>query len=89
MSLGVSATASAVTITEFSAGISANSQPSKIAAGPDGNMWFTELAGSRVGRITPLGAITEFSAGISANSRPYGITAGPDGNVWFTELASA
>ena len=35
-------------VTEFSAGISASSQPRGIAAGPDGNMWFVEEAGNRV-----------------------------------------
>ncbi len=69
----------------FSAGITPNSGPDGIAAGPDGNLWFTENAGGRIGRITPSGTITEFSAGITPNSAPDGITAGPDGNLWFTE----
>lgn len=29
-----------------------NSQPSNIAAGSDGNLWFTEFAGNQIGRIT-------------------------------------
>jgi streptogramin lyase len=74
----------AVSITLFSAGISALSGPWDITAGPDGNLWFTEGNG-RIGRITPAGVVTEFSAGISPNSSPAAITAGPDGNVWFTE----
>ncbi|MFZ9669733.1 MAG: virginiamycin B lyase family protein, partial [Solirubrobacterales bacterium] len=53
--------------------------------GPDGNMWFTELSGNRIGKITPAGVITEYSAGITAGAAPYGIAAGPDGNMWFTE----
>jgi streptogramin lyase len=56
-----------------------------MAAGPDGNLWFTENGANRVGRITPAGAITEFSAGISSGSHPVGIVAGPDGNLWFAE----
>ena len=56
-----------------------------IAAGPDGNLWFTEYDGNRVGRITPGGTVTEFSAGITAGAKPHGIAAGPDGNLWFTE----
>ena len=59
--------------------------PNGITAGPDGNLWFTELWGNRIGRITPQGVVTEFSAGISAKSGLGGITAGPDGNLWFTE----
>src|SRR2546422_8481106 len=56
-----------------------------ITAGPDGNLWFTELNGNRIGRITPTGVITEFPLP-TANSGPQGITAGPDGNLWFTEF---
>ena len=37
-----------------------NSVPVWITAGPDGNMWFTEAVGNKVGRISPSGAITEF-----------------------------
>jgi hypothetical protein len=49
--------------------------------GPDGNIWFTDFVGQRIGRITPAGAFTEFPVPGS----PGGITAGPDGNIWFTE----
>jgi sugar lactone lactonase YvrE len=51
-------------------------------------MWFTELAGNRIGRITPDGVVTEFSAGAPTNgaltNSITSITAGPDGNLWFT-----
>ena len=73
-------------ITEFSAGITTGSGPVGITAGPDGNLWFTEIGGNRIGRITPTGTVTEFSSGITAGSEPLGITAGPDGNLWFTEI---
>ena len=76
-----------VVITQFSAGISANANLEYIAAGPDGNLWFTE-ANNRIGRVTPAGVVTEFSAGIVAGAAPVGITAGPDGNLWFTEQNS-
>jgi len=66
-------------VTEFSAGIS--DAPEGIAAGPDGNLWFTEGSG-KIGRITPAGKVTEF---ITAGLSTTGITAGPDGNLWFTE----
>ncbi len=45
----------AVTITEFSTGISASRAPYHLTAGPDGNIWFTEISGNRIGRITPRG----------------------------------
>ena len=72
-------------VTEYSAGISAGSQPRGITAGHDGNLWFTESSGNRMGRITLTGVVTEFSAGITPDSYPHEITVGPDGNLWFTE----
>ncbi len=78
--------AGAPTIAEVSSGLTANSPPTGITAGPDGNLWFTQQANpARIGRITPAGVVTEFTAGLSANSQPTGIAAGPDGNLWFTE----
>ena len=62
-----------------------NSRPVSIAAGPDGDVWFTEAEGDKIGRITPAGTITEYSLP-TANSCPGGIAAGPDGNLWFTEI---
>ncbi|HTF87817.1 MAG TPA: hypothetical protein VK843_05365 [Planctomycetota bacterium] len=62
----------------------ANSRPYTICAGPDGNLWFTESTGNKIGRITPAGVITEFPV-LTPGSGPYGITVGADGNIWFTE----
>jgi virginiamycin B lyase len=59
--------------------------PEGITAGPDGNFWFTELAGDKIGRIAKDGAITEFSVP-TPRSFPHGIAVGPDGNLWFTEI---
>ena len=73
------------TITEFPIP-TADSAPYGIAAGPDGNLWFTEISGNNIGRITPAG--TSPSSPIpTADSAPYGIAAGPDGNLWFTEIS--
>jgi len=55
--------------------------PSSIAAGPDGNLWFTATG---LGRISPTGTITMLP-GLNALALLSGITAGPDGNMWFTE----
>src|SRR5206468_208427 len=62
------------------------SAPFGITAGPDGNLWFTEANGNKLGRIrsTPKHKLAEFAIP-TANSDPEGITAGPDGNLWFTE----
>ena len=51
---------------------------------PDGALWFTEVDGNKIGRITTAGVISEYPVP-TAGSRPYWITAGPDGAVWFTE----
>lgn len=52
-------------------------------------MWFTELSGGRIGRITTAGAVTEFPAGVMPGGYVEGITAGPDGAIWFTEPVDA
>jgi hypothetical protein len=63
--------------------------PEVIAAGPDGNMWFTEVYGiDQVGLINPTTrAITEIPLSIlgEGDSHPVGLTAGVDGNMWLTE----
>lgn len=61
-----------------------NSNPSEITAAPDGNLWFTDNRGNRIGRITPHGQITEFTVP-TVSSGPAGIAAEPDGSIWFTE----
>src|SRR5690606_5319601 len=63
--------------------------PRDITVGPDGNLWFTEVTGNKIGRITPdaPNTITEFPLP-TANSRPLGIVAAPDGNLWFGESGS-
>ena len=75
-------------IIEFPLSPGVNS-PNDIAAGAEGNLWFTEGVTSKVGRITPSGAITELTTGISAGSNPVGIARGPEGDLWFTEFNGA
>ena len=58
-------------------------QPTSIAAGPDGNIWYTR-DNSTVGRITSAGAVSEITLPIGAGD----ITAGSDGNLWFTSSYS-
>jgi streptogramin lyase len=53
-----------------------------IAAGPEGDMWFTEAPNKAIGRIAPGGAITEFSG---LKSEAYEIALGLEGDMWFTE----
>jgi virginiamycin B lyase len=60
------------------------SQPEGIAAGSDGNVWFTEIQGNKIGRITTTGIITEFSVP-TPMALPWVIVSRPDGTLWFTE----
>jgi len=58
-----------------------------VAAGADGNIWFTDTQNNAIGRLTPAGRITEFTFGLLAGSRPSAITAGPNATIWFTDTA--
>src|SRR5437870_5655210 len=53
-----------------------------IAAGPDGNIWFTESGTYKVAKVTRVGIVTEYA--LPSGTSPQGIVAGPDGNLWFT-----
>jgi virginiamycin B lyase len=55
-----------------------------IVVGRDGNLWFTEYGGNKIGRITPGGTFTEFAVP-TPNACPKAIAAGQDANLWFTE----
>ena len=68
-----------MSITDFG-GLTAASKPADLALGPDGNMWFTEQSGGRIGRITPSGQVAEFVEPIV--NQPVGIVAAIDGNLW-------
>jgi len=78
-----SSASATLTITEFPIP-TVSSQPTSITAGKNGNVWFAENGGNKIGQITSLGLITEFS--IPTNYGYPGITSGPDGNIWVTEL---
>jgi virginiamycin B lyase len=67
----------------------AMAQPQDIVAGLDGNMWFTERGGNKIGRISASnpGAVTEFPIA-AMGSAPDIIVVGPDAALWYTELSS-
>jgi virginiamycin B lyase len=80
------AAAPAQTIDEFAIPTPA-SRPTCIEPGPDGNLWFTETAASKIGRITPSGVITEFTVHANSGGSILDvrcIAPGPDGKLWFT-----
>jgi streptogramin lyase len=72
--------ASGITFTEFP---TSAMTPWGIVPGPDGNMWFTDVIGDQVGKITPSGVPTLYS--VPGGSEPFDIAVS-DGNVWFSEL---
>jgi streptogramin lyase len=59
-------------------------QPEGIAWGSDGNVWFAEYVGNRIGRLDPAsGAITEFP--VAPAGAPIGIGVGYGNDLWFGE----
>jgi len=67
-----------------------SSQPSAIAAGPDGNMWFSDRSNAYLGNITPLiGTISQFPIAPSTTRLAQGIVVLPSGELWFVEAGLA
>jgi streptogramin lyase len=73
-------------VTEFPIPLS-DSQPTQIAVGADGNLWFTLSDHAEIGRITPAGVITLFSITIESAAPADYLIAGPDHTLWFAESA--
>ena len=59
--------------------------PWDITAGLDGRLWFTELAGRAIGRISTSGASLQEIPVPGAFSGIAGVAPGPDGRLYFTE----
>ena len=85
-------TASAVTIQEFLTP-TPDSSPADLAFDAEGNLWFTEINGNKIGKLVPSEAkpgtangITEYALPLP-NSKPHYIIVARNGIVWFTELA--
>jgi len=74
----------AVTMFGEANGMSSGGFATRIAVGPEGDMWFIDRGTTKaIGRVTPAGAIEEFV--VESGVVPDYITGGPDGNVWFTD----
>jgi streptogramin lyase len=64
-------------------------QPTQITSGPDGNLWVTDDASGKPGKIVKLTTSGVRSGEYATEgSEPAGITAGPDGNLWLVEHSS-
>src|SRR5215211_1094946 len=76
----------APTVTEFDIPTAA-SLPQDIVVGPDGNLWFAEKDGDKIGRVTPGDPplIEEFDVPTNFTD-PFNITLGPDGKIWFSGM---
>ena len=72
------------TITEYA--LPEKSEPYRIAAGPDGNLWYTDPGTNKIGKITTSGVITEYI--LPEKSEPAGITEGSNGNLWYTDYGT-
>ena len=72
------------TIVEFSAGVTVGGHPNAIAAGPAGDIYFTELDSGKLLRVNHSnGNITTLTT-YASGSRPAGIVQGPEGDLWVT-----
>ncbi len=70
-------------VTEYALPMEENQpQPEGIAAGPDGNIWFTTGCGSPcyIGKMTTSGSLTKYP--VEHNTDLSAIAAGPDGALW-------
>ncbi|HEY8181388.1 MAG TPA: hypothetical protein VII32_04060 [Thermoanaerobaculia bacterium] len=56
-----------------------------ITSGPDGNLWFPQIANNTIGVMNTAGVLIHQFPIPTPNAYPFGIAVGPDGNLWFTE----
>jgi len=63
------------------------SWPRGITSGPDGQLWFAEMAADKIASLSVDGKFTEYDVP-TADCGAYGIVTGPDQNIWFTESNS-
>jgi streptogramin lyase len=71
------------TITQFGTGITLDSGPDGIVAGPDGKLYFAESGLGKIGIISTTGHVTE--VGLPGGSPSPQDLAVANGKVWFTD----
>lgn len=67
-----------------SVSLAAGSHPYDVAVGGDGNLWFTEYGGNKIGRYAD-GQVTTFDIP-TPGGLPTNLVTGRDGMIWFAEL---
>jgi hypothetical protein len=58
-----------------------DARPGSITSGTDGDLWFADGSGPRVGRMTPAGEVTYFP--VPTLEATNEVVAGPEGEIWF------
>jgi virginiamycin B lyase len=66
-----------------------NDVPHGVAAGTDGNLWWTAFDSGVIWATDMHGRIVHAYRIPTKGSQPWGIVAGPDGALWFTEYGAA
>jgi pSer/pThr/pTyr-binding forkhead associated (FHA) protein/sugar lactone lactonase YvrE len=70
--------------TTFLAGISAGSRPAALAWARDGNLYWSDQRGGRLGRYDPRSqSITESAYNLPPGNRIAGVSPTPDGGLWW------
>src|SRR5437667_4712186 len=69
--------------------LTASSSPTGIAAGPDGdgNLWFTERAGNKIGRLNPTTGVINVPNLTTTSNHTTVIAAVPNHKLWITDTA--
>ena len=58
--------------------------PLEIIVGPDGALWYSDLDGNSINRITTTGEVNEYPVP-TLEAQVQGLVAAPDGTIWFIE----
>jgi streptogramin lyase len=64
--------------------------PQQIVAGPDGKLYFTQLAPGAIDRLDPSSpnTVQNLTQGLTSGARPFGLAVGANNKIWFTDTAN-